>query len=170
MIKIITTLVVTSILIFSNVALAQKIEEPAECILNTIRGNNSSSTSYPFYLIKRTCTLKFISDVEPLANSLAPILFSKATLQYNKNILNGYSNSFFELLIRNDSNERIITVNVGITNKKSGETEVVRFIAANGLVSPLSTGTLYGNVMPIIDSKVFWEENTWAILKVLAIP
>lgn len=129
--KMTTTLL---FLLITSHVYAQKLEEPDECFLNTMKGavTNGQNSAVAFYQVKRTCVLKYIREMEPRAKKLSPESFVNASLEYSRDHAGAYSSSFFKMKLKNDSNDRLMVSFVGITNKKTGKVEYVKFLAADG--------------------------------------
>ena len=157
--------------LLSAASVAQKIEQPEECILNTLNGapvQQAPGAGTSFYQIRRICNQKYIREVGATAISLPVEEFKSATLEYSRDRLGAFSSSFFTMKLKNDTGHRLIVVGIGITNKVTQKTEPVKFLAVDGPVEPFSMGVLYGTVMPIDDYKTYWDKNTWNIQAVYA--
>ena len=163
------------ILVSANVSIfAQNVIEPENCILNTL-GKASHSTSVDTNTIRFNCIKVFLKAAEMKAVQVNQNLLTQVTLQWFPRLQTigppYYLNESVRINVKNNSNQRLIFIVVGITNKFTSKTEVYK-LYVDSAIEPFSVGYFTGSV--ITDTKVttmdeFIEKYDWGIASVYGI-
>lgn len=153
---------------------AQNIIEPENCILNTL-GKASHTTGVDTSTIRFNCIKVFLKSAELKAIQINQNLLTQVTLQWFPRLQTigppYYLNESVRINVKNNSNQRLIYIVVGITNRETMKTEVYKLYVESA-IEPFSVGYFTGSV--ITDTKVstmdeFIEKYSWGIASVYGI-
>lgn len=163
------------ILISAHVSIfAQSIIEPENCILNTLSKTNHS-TSVDTNTIRFNCNKVFLKTAEPKAAQVNQNLLTQVSLQWFPRLQTigppHYLNESVRINVKNNSNQRLIYIIIGIVNRATSKTETYKFYA-DSAIEPFSVGFFTGSV--ITDTNVntmdeFIEKYGWGIVSVYGI-
>ena len=159
------------ILLSSLAAYATKfngiIEEPSECVINTIRGQNSAISNPQF--VFANCVKQFILGVEKSSKVVPKSQLSGGNIRLGFGSRSAWSGKGMVVKIKNNSNLRLIYLNIVVTDTETQTTENFRLMATD-VVEPLSNGEFIANFdFTESDEKNYWQKHNWSVINALGI-
>jgi hypothetical protein len=152
-------------LLFCGIAVSGALE-PEACILDTLKGGAAKES---LQMIRWNCVSLYLKSAERYATLADSSLFASATAQWSPAGTPFTSNrERFVVTLKNGSEDRIISADVAILNKKTKQQEVYRAYV-DYPIDPGTVGRLeFESITGATDD--FWKQYTWGLVKVYVVP
>lgn len=161
------------LLAWYGLTFAQKVEEPEDCILNTLR--NSGAAANNAAMVRYNCVRRYFRQVEPMAKAIDASSFPQATATWTPQI-QAFPEpipSYLKVTLKNDTVWRVISAGATIVDKETNRSESYHLLA-DSPIDPLSVGSLSAKILwdgkSGNDPAKFWSSHAWALTVVYGVP